>query len=297
MSAPEPLLKTQQVAEALGVSVSTIKRWIDSGALGAARTLGKHRLVPLGEAVRFARAQDLPDARLLGLAGKPLRRVDDTVRDSLAGALRHGRSLEASSILERAYRGIGDVAKLGDELVGPVMERIGDDWKLGALDVFQEHRASRILESALAGLIAKVTRPFASGTPLAIGATPESDLYTLPGLLIELLLRDEGWDVANLGPNLPLASLANAAMTIRPRLIWLSIHHLADRAKFLSEYSKFYAEVSAAGVAVCLGGPALDTTIRSQIDADRICKTLADLTEFARRLASIPNDNPDQDAA
>ena len=32
---PETFLKTQQVAEALGVSVSTIKRWVDIGALAA----------------------------------------------------------------------------------------------------------------------------------------------------------------------------------------------------------------------------------------------------------------------
>jgi len=223
--------------------------------------------------------------------------VDDSVRDSLAEALTHGRSLEAGSILERAYRGLGDVAKLGDELVGPVMERIGHGWKVGAIDVFQEHRASRILESALSGLIAKVSRPLASGTPLAIGSTPESDFYTLPGLLIELLLREEGWNVVNLGPNLPLASLARAATAVQPRLIWLSIHHLADREHFLREYSEFHAEVTAAGVAVCLGGPAMDPTFRSQINADCMCEQLADLTEFARRLVSIPNDTPDRDAA
>ncbi len=34
----------------------------------------------------------------------------------------------------------------------------------------------------------------------------------LPSLLGELLLREMGWGVRNLGVNLPLASLANAAL-------------------------------------------------------------------------------------
>ena len=53
-------LKTQQVARALGVSVSTIKRWVDTGELGATRTVGKHRLIPVAEAVQFARDRGLP---------------------------------------------------------------------------------------------------------------------------------------------------------------------------------------------------------------------------------------------
>src|SRR4051812_8816651 len=69
MSESDTLLKTTQMARALGVSISTIKRWVDSGALRASRTVGKHRLIRLDEAVRFAKAQGLPHADLESLPG------------------------------------------------------------------------------------------------------------------------------------------------------------------------------------------------------------------------------------
>ena len=54
MARPDDYLKTQTVAEALGLSVSTIKRWVDSGTIQAVRTVGKHRLIPRAEAIRMA---------------------------------------------------------------------------------------------------------------------------------------------------------------------------------------------------------------------------------------------------
>jgi hypothetical protein len=44
--------------------VSTIKRWVDLGAVDATRTLGKHLLIRLSEVFWFAREQGLPHAEL-----------------------------------------------------------------------------------------------------------------------------------------------------------------------------------------------------------------------------------------
>src|SRR4051812_46768360 len=106
MGPSEPLLKTQQVADALGISVSTIKRWVDAGTMQAARTVGKHRLIPVTEALRLARERGLPATGLEELAGprgSRIRAVDDRVRGALTSALRRGEAEEARSLIVAAH--------------------------------------------------------------------------------------------------------------------------------------------------------------------------------------------------
>jgi MerR family transcriptional regulator, light-induced transcriptional regulator len=296
MISPESLLKTNQVAGALGVSVSTIKRWVDSGALLATRTVGKHRLVPVCEAIRFACAQNLPHAELqalLGGSGWRSTTVDGSAVDALTEALRRGHTAEARGRIVGAYAGLRDASRLADDLIRPAMEQVGHAWEAGTLDVFQEHQASRVVEAALTDLIGRVT-PFdpAPGTPLALGASPEGDLYTLSNLSCELALREMGWEVVNLGPNLPLPSLAKAVRVYRPALAWLSIHHLADSERFAREYAAFHAAASETGTAVCLGGSALSPSLRTRLLAASFGERVAHLAEFARRLRPANSPQP-----
>ncbi|MHC4811387.1 MAG: excisionase family DNA-binding protein, partial [Planctomycetota bacterium] len=50
------LLSPRELAAAIGVSESTLKRWTDDGLINATRTAGGHRRIPLAEAIRFVRA-------------------------------------------------------------------------------------------------------------------------------------------------------------------------------------------------------------------------------------------------
>ena len=49
----EDQLTTRQVAEALSVSESSVKRWCDQGAIPTIRTVGGHRRIPLDGLLRF----------------------------------------------------------------------------------------------------------------------------------------------------------------------------------------------------------------------------------------------------
>ncbi len=289
MAVRETFLKTQQVADALGVSGSTIKRWVDSGALEATRTMGKHRLVALSSALKFAREGKYPVENLLAFsATSPLPAIDDLTVQSLLDHLKAGRSAEATSLIEAAYRSEGGAVALADRLIRPTMERVGHGWMIGAWDIYEEHQASQVVTSALHRLIAEAARPRQGSRPLALGAAPESDPYILPVLLGELVLRQLGWDVKNLGPNLPLRSLAQATRDHRPRLIFLSSSHLADREGFLGDYAYFYEAASQVGSAIILGGRALDPDLRSRLVYASFGDRMAHLAEFARRLAPSP---------
>lgn len=279
------LLKTGQVAELLAQSDSSVKRLVNAGALRAVRTQGGHRLIPESE----VRAYLVRQRGAVGLVGDLPVGAGDPVRlsilvEALLRALRAGDAGGAREVIGRACVAGFDGARLADDLIRPVMARIGDAWQQGEMDVYEEHRASRIVESALVERI-RCEPPAPRRSPLAMGAAPAGDPYTISGLLCELSLRQLGWDVVNLGPNLPLASLAKAVREHEPRLVWLSVHWVPDREAFVSAYGAFFGAVSETATAVILGGPALDEDLRGRMVAAGFGDRMSHLREFARRLA------------
>jgi excisionase family DNA binding protein len=294
----ETYLKTQQVALALGLSPSTVKRLVDAGHLRAARTEGKHRLIPVDEVERYARQRGLAvslDERELrsGVEALAARRREAAASltppgtaqvELLIQALRRGRSGEARDLIVNTFEQSGPVL-LADELIRPVMTQMGHDWEVQGIDIFQEHRATRLVKMALFELLHREQEETDEAAVLAIGAAPEGDPYMIPGLLCELTLRWLGWDVMNLGVNLPLSSLAKAVRAHRPRLVWLSVSHLENRDQFLRDYPAFFEAATACGTAVILGGQALGPDLRPRLVAASFGERMTHLAEFARLLS------------
>ena len=282
----ETFLKTQQLADALGVSVSSIKRWVDSGALEATRTLGRHRMVPLSSALGFARREKLPIDGLLALAD-PINSapIDDRLCDLLVSELKEGNERAAHALIIAAYQSGSGVVNLADHLIRPTMERIGQGWFLGQWDIFEEHQATSLILSTLAGINSAIIQATPEDRPIAIGASPEGDHYVLPRLLAEIAVREAGWDVHNLGGDLPLRSLAAATRKYRPRLIFLSASRIADRSRFINDYAYFYEAANQVNAAVILGGRGLDPELRSRLVFASFGDRMSHLSEFARRLS------------
>ena len=161
MARPDDYLKTQTVAEALGLSVSTIKRWVDSGTIHAVRTAGKHRLIPRSEAIRMAHELGLDGTEIRKLAGissgDPTSVTEETC-DWLCHMLKDGQVQQAKSLIQSIYLSGCGAVTLADQLIRPVMARIGHGWMVGALDVYQEHQASHIVASTLLELIDRVSQ-------------------------------------------------------------------------------------------------------------------------------------------
>ena len=290
MIASEPYLKTQRVAQALGVSVSTVKRWVDAGMIRAARTVGKHRLIPFSEALRLAREQGYSETNLRvlsGLApdGSPMPMGEDGPLALLEKLLRDGRGPEARTLIHSLYNSGSGAVSVADDLIRPVMERIGHGWMVGSLDVYQEHVATQIVAAAVRDLVDQIGRGEGSG-PLAVGAGTEGDPYVLAGLLGELVLRELGWDVRNLGVNLPMRSLAQATIHHRPRLVFISVSYLKDEEQFVREYGSFHENAAAVGAAVMVGGQALRPDLRSRLIYASHGDRMAHLAEFARGLSA-----------
>ena len=280
-------LSTAEAAALLGVSVSTVKRWVDEGLLTAHRTAGGHRKLLRADVLAFARAAKLPSSTVADLELSPAALEPRQATAALHRALVSGDGERVRGLLFGLQKAGVRLETLADDVVAPAMRRLGHDWETDQIDVWREHRGTELCVAALHALRSAMQRPEDSRRPLALGAAPEGDFYQLPTLLAQLVLMDTGWTAVNLGPNTPFASLEKAVAELRPRLIWLSVTYLVEAARFVREYRAFYEMATAAGTAVALGGQGLGA-IRGQVPYTTYGDGLSQLAAFARVLAPPP---------
>ena len=124
----------------------------------------------------------------------------------------------AQAALDRLLSGFSTDTVLR-EVVLSYLRELGDRWERGEASVAQEHFASQILRGRLLGL----ARGWDRGTgPRALLACMPGELHDLPLITFGLALRDHGWRITFLGPDVPLDTLADTAGTLQPRAVVLS---------------------------------------------------------------------------
>jgi hypothetical protein len=179
IAAMQEFLSPRDLAAAIGVSESSLKRWVDGGLLAASRTVGGHRRIAVSEAVRFIRSSGTPVLRpeLLGLSGLRLERRGDREAppaEQLYAALAADDRPAVRSLIVGAFLAGEPLASLCDGPIRHALTRIGELWQHDPAGILIEHRAvDTVLQTLnmLRGLLA----PPAAGAPTALGGAPAGD--------------------------------------------------------------------------------------------------------------------------
>ena len=273
-----------QLAPILGVSESTIKRWVDSGKLKSVNTAGGHRRIALPDLLSFLRAsrREVPSLEALGLVAADARggSTDMLTPERLARLLLDGETEVARTLLLRQFSAGRALEEMLDRLVAPAMVEVGLLWERKEIDVYQEHLATQRVGRILIEL--RVLIPTApTGAPLALGAAPEGDPYQLPTLMAEMTLAGMGWRTVNLGPDVPVSSLQLAFMRHRPKLVWLSITSRRVTPRFFTGYPELFAAAQERGAGFVIGGQGLTPKLQDQLVATAFGTRLTHLKAFA----------------
>lgn len=285
-------VSTSQVAELLGVSVSTVKRWVEDDILPAQKTAGGHRKLLLADVIDLARRNNLPlpSPVLIKRGFRKPRAIDPAALvQTLYQSLVAGDAQEVRRILHEAYNNALPIETLADAVIAPAMHRIGSDWESRRIDVLHEHRATQLCLDALHDLKTIVETRARRDRPLAVGGTIEGDFSSLPTLLAQMVLLEAGWDAVNLGPNTPLASFGRALTDLRPRFVWISFSHTINDVVLRRDYRAFYEHAEKLRVPVMIGGRALTERLRSALPYTAYGDGLVNLAAFARTIYRPPN--------
>ena len=99
----DKLLSPKQVAEAIGASESSLKRWCDQGLITTVKTAGGHRRISVQEALRFVREQkhSVVEPHILSMPAttdRIARRIEGSA-ERLTAALLSNNELACHAIL------------------------------------------------------------------------------------------------------------------------------------------------------------------------------------------------------
>ncbi len=287
------LLTPKQVARAIDVSESSVKRWCDKGDIPTHYTAGGHRRIALASILAWVRSgrHVLVHPEALGLpatSGKT-HWVFDRARSQLVEALLQGSESVCLQVLLDLYLAGHSLSLMCDEIMAAAFVDIGDRWSCGTAEVYQERRGCKIAVRVIQQL-QRMLPDVAANSPLAMGGTASGDHYSLGTNMVELVLRNLGWNAVSLGVDLPFCTLDAVLRDNQPRLFWLSCSHLADEDSFVAGVQGLHARYGKQ-TAFVLGGQALHGSLRTRLSfapcGDNM-QQLAGLASTLRQAETVP---------
>lgn len=285
----KPVVSPKDLAHAIGVSESSIKRWVDDGLILATRTSGGHRRIAIDEVLRFTRQTQTPIIHpdVLGLPPEAGCSAQDVLAentdDALLQALLTGDAQSARGLLLSLYLRGQSVASICDGPLSLAMSKIGELWKHRNGDgIFLEHRASDICIQALSRIRSMFESP--TDGAVAIGGAPPGDSHLLASLATSVVLASDGFRAVNLGPDTPIHSFLTAVATHKPTFVWVSISVAQNPRSLSSQLAHLAGELQSQGVYLALGGVAAGDV---KVPPDRgvfVGRSMMELVAFAKGL-------------
>jgi hypothetical protein len=254
------------VTRVTGVPITTLHAWERRyGFPNAERTAGGHRLysekdiarlrwvksqvdmgLTVSRAVIAVRAAEADGRLYVGVEPEPISKAESgtlsshSIRVTLLDSLTHHDLLRADQFMGEMLAFFSP-EELTLNIIGPVLNSIGEAWENGEISIATEHLASNYLRHRLLMWMVTGTTP-RSGNPVLLACAP-GELHEGSLLMLGVLLRRQGWPVAYLGQNAPLEDLATFINDIHPRAV-VFVAMSKKPAKELSKWPQWIRQVN-----------------------------------------------------
>jgi excisionase family DNA binding protein len=224
-------LNSVEVANILGVNVSTIKRWTDSGKLNCIQSAGGHRKFLMKHINEYLKkhSKSGKNITVLPYDSSEHRQLNHLIQKHRINELKdyllryslESKFEEVSMIITGLALSQYPLYQMFDELVTPVLHEIGSLWEAGKISVAEEHIATNLIRDSLVTLreiIIKLENKDEKVLCLAF----DDDQHDIPLKMVQILLEQRGFDVYFSGQRTPAESLEGLLSITKPTRLYLS---------------------------------------------------------------------------
>ncbi len=284
---PPAALNISALSSRTGVAADTLRKWEQRyRIIRPSRTPGGQRRYSETDVARVEWLRDRlaegyrisEAAQLLGSERPPVSRSPEEARAAIMAAAETSDSGELGRVLDQAFA-LQGVEETLLNVVAPLLEEIGKAWETGRVTVAQEHLASETIRGRLVQLLADA-RGEVRGT--AVLACPPGERHDLGLLMLAILLRADGWQVAYLGADTPLGDALTLAQRLDAGLLCLSLAVPPRDAALEREANR---RTIPRGLQLVLGGRGADPRLAKRMGAAHVNSDLQRSVRTLRRYA------------
>jgi methanogenic corrinoid protein MtbC1 len=193
-----------------------------------------------------------------------------------AEAVLAGDEVAAEIVVREAMEAELTEAQIDHEIIAPALWFVGELWERGEISIADEHLATEISLRVLALQREAKRLARTRGSQRVLLATPDGELHVVALRMADNLLRDAGYDVVMLGPDVPPVALAASAERYQPSVICLSATMPGGGDKLLIAIHEAQCAYPAARFVV--GGRGLSSRIRARPGIE-VCRRVPEVVE------------------
>lgn len=250
---PGPTLSLKECAERLGVHYMTAYKYVRHGKLRATK---------VGSEWRVSEA-DL-EVMLSG-AAIPTPRGETDWSARLEDRLIAGDEAGSWAIVEAALASGLTPDEIHVDVLAPALRDIGQGWHDGDITIADEHRATAVAYKLVGRLGNRFARRGRRRGRIVIG-TPPGERHGLSIAIVADLLRGEGWEVLDLGPDIPIDEFVTAVAKAEP--VSAVAIGITNAAVIESARALVTSLRASSAAPIIIGGTAINQVTAAHIGAD-----------------------------
>lgn len=283
-------LNSKEVASIMGVNVSTIKRWTDSGKLDCYQTVGGHRKFLLSHVKNFLKEKINQKLKVniiqyLNKGEKELVQRIDRID------YKYLRNYLFQLGLQQGVDSIHDVInsllikgephyRIYDELILNVLSRIGDLWSNNKLSIADEHTMTETIRNVMYRIHSEISKNNVKIPKKVICMTLTNDEHEIPLVMIQSILDEINIPSTNLGPNIPAPEIESKIQVVNPTHLIISSNYVLDTDTFNSEISQLLQICHKNDIEILIGGSGNHLLIEENRSTTIELKNMTDLFNY-----------------